>query len=149
MGLDARTKAPAKRSAKWSLLFAFGIVFIVVIAVSTARETYREWKVDQEIQSLQTQVQGLEGKRLQLNQLLSRMQSDEVLDEEARARFGMKKPGEKVYVIRGDLAAGESEPTAPVMHADPERIRSNPQRWFDYFFMHAAENTTYGTPSHE
>ena len=114
----------------------------MVVSVSTARETYREWKVDQEIQSLQWQVQALEGKKLQLNQLLARMQSDEVLDQEARSRFGMKKPGEKVFVIRGDMGSHAEEALMP---AAPQRelMRSNPQKWFDYFFMHSADS--YGT----
>jgi len=109
----------------------------MVVGISTVRETYREWQVDQEIKHLQAQIEQYEGRKLSLVELLSRLDSAEAMDKEARTRLGLKKPGERVIILQGadgmqaswqdDLALADSEATAP-------DLRSNPQRWFDYFF---------------
>jgi len=100
------------------------------------RETYREWKVDQEIHQMQTQIEQLEGRKLALTDLVSRMDSPETLDREARTRLGLKKPGERVIILRGadqeieswqEFGFGEDK----VQVSDVPS--SNPERWLKYF----------------
>jgi hypothetical protein len=121
---------------RWSILFAAGGTLLLFVGTTAVRETYGEWKVDQEIQGIKAQVEALEGKKLQLSELADRIHSMESLDKEARAKFGLRKPGESVVVVRGfdayDAAAfGNGD--APQGKA---ASRSNPQKWFSYFFSH-------------
>jgi hypothetical protein len=120
-------------------MFAASGAFLLLVGVSTVRESYREWKVDQEIRGLEDQIQRLEGRKLKISELLQRIDAPEAIDREARARLGMRKPGERVIILRGaengstswqETLADESvSPPAP-------DTRSNPQKWLAYFFQH-------------
>ena len=123
--------------ARWPFIIALSLALLLVVGVSTLRETYSDWKVDREIQDLQSQVDGLEGRKFQISELLDRLNSADVLDREARVRLGMQKPGEKVMILQGanlNPTGDSSAPTVP----DPAAVqdqRSNPQKWFAYFFI--------------
>jgi len=125
-----------KRLARWSIVLIANIVILLVVGVSSVRETYQGWKVDQQMKNLQGQVADLENKRLNLSDVLHKLNSLDTIDEEARARLGMQKPGEKVVVLRGtDPGAEDPAQTAPAAPPD-DPAGSNPKRWLDYFFAH-------------
>jgi len=123
--------------ARWPLLIAASGTLFLVVGISTVRETYREWQVDQEIRQMQAQIEQYEGRKLSLVELLDRLDSEEALDKEARMRLGLRKPGERVIILQGadGLQGSWQEDLALVAVNDkgPD-LRSNPQRWFDYFF---------------
>ena len=124
-----------KKRVRWPLVLAGSGALLIVLGISTARETYRGWQVDAEIQGLQRQVEELEGRRASLEQLVQVLQSPDALDKEARLRLGWKKPGEKVVVIRGmDASQGivDSSAIAPVPSVTTS---SNVEKWFRYFFV--------------
>lgn len=127
---------------RWPLIISMAAVGCFLIVASTARETYREWKVDQEIEGLRTQVEQLEGKRLSLVDTLARLNSDETLDREARLRLGMRKPGERVIILEGmeqkrsmvwqdELSAASATSSALSLEHNHS---SNPRKWMAYFF---------------
>ncbi len=136
---SAPQKSP-KRFARWSLLIAGTAAILFIVGVSTARETYRSWKVDQEMKGLQAQVDALENKKSRVSQLIETMQSEAALDKEARLRLNMQKPGERVFVY--DVAAPDTKPTwsdTTVLNetAPPVQVavnQSNPNKWWSYFF---------------
>jgi hypothetical protein len=113
-----------------------GTLFLVV-GVSTVRETYHVWQVDQDIRSLQSQVELLEGKKLSFLDTIQRLNSPDSLDKEARARLGLRKPGERVIVLSGmgdqtaDVSAQATVPSESTEAAP--RPPSNLQKWFRYF----------------
>ncbi len=126
---------------RWPVLFSACVVIFFLVGVSTVRETYQEWKVDQEIEGLQAQVGQLEGKRSHLLETIQQLQSADALDREARTRLGMRKPGERVIMVRGlpdqqaytwhEDVTQVTSTTAVATQSDPG---SNPKRWFRYFF---------------
>jgi cell division protein FtsB len=124
-----------KRVTRWSLLIAGSGALLLFVGVSTVRESYREWKIDQEIRGLESQIESLEGKKFRLAELIQRLQSEEAVDREARMRLGMHKPGERVIVLKGgefgDATWNDALPAPP---SEPVREQSNPQKWFRYFF---------------
>lgn len=122
------------RYAHWSFLFAAAGVVLLFVAISSARETYQGWKVDQEIHGLRAQVEMLEGKRLHLSEALTRLQSPEAVDREARMRLGLQKPGEQVFVLRDAAAVPSGSGSLMPLHEDNETEVSNPRKWFRYFF---------------
>jgi len=124
------------RRAKWPLIFLISSVLFLAVGISTVRETYRVWQVDQDINSLQAQVDYLEGKKMKFMDLMQRLDSSEALDKEARARLGLRKPGERVIVLAG---LGEADASAAVAQTQPASqtdsgTLSNPQKWWQYFF---------------
>lgn len=136
------------RTLRWPVLFSALAVALALIAVSTMRETYQEWKVDQEIQGLQSQVDHLEGKRMVLLDTIQRLQSNEALDREARTHLGMRKPGERVIMVRGlsqdagytwqDSWSDATSTSVTTASTDPG---TNPRRWFRYFFHFSIPTT--------
>ncbi len=131
-----------KRIARWSLIFAANGALLLVVGVSTVRETYREWKVDQEIHQMQAQIEQLEGRKLALTELVSRMDSPEALDREARTRLGLKKPGERVIILRGadqELESWQEYGLGTPEAEAEDSLASNPERWLKYFLSNKSK----------
>lgn len=129
------------RKSVWQALFRSTAFFVVNIAVlllvgvSTLRESYRGWSVDREIHALEAQADTLEGRKMELQQLAESLQSPERAEVEARRRLGWQKPGERV-VITGETVAPTADDAIPSVALASDRVQTptNPERWFDYFF---------------
>lgn len=126
------------RSVRWPLVFAASGALFLVAGASTVRESYREWKVDQEIRQMQAEIERLEGRKLTLAELIQRLDSPDAMDKEARTRLGLRKPGERVIILRGsgDPTTWQDD-AAEALDAEPGTPldeRTNPRRWLDYFF---------------
>jgi len=121
----------------WPLAVAGSGALFLLVGVSTVREGFSQWKVDQEIGRMQAEVEKLEGKKLALSELVQRLDSPEALDKEARTRLDLRQPGERVIILRGMGDPGswqddmDAQPVSAVTSADD---RDNMHRWFDYFF---------------
>jgi len=126
--------------AKWPLFLVANAALLLVIGVSTVRETYQGWSVDREISALEQKAQGLEGRRSELASLANQMQSPSYVEREARAKLGLQKPGEHVVVLEGVSAATTSDWSEQLAATVPKPSdqTSNPERWWQYF--------TQGTP---
>lgn len=135
MSLDAGRAPKSRILARWSVIFAVNGALLLVVGVSTVRETYREWRVDQEIRNMQSQIETLEGKKLAFADLIKRMESEDALDREARTRLGLRKPDERVIILRGAGAdSWQDDSLAPTESAADSEPKSNPERWFSHFF---------------
>ena len=127
----------AGRFARWSLIILANLAILLVVGISTVRETYQGWKVDQEMRDLQSQVDQLQGKHLDLSQVIRKLSAVDSVDEEARARLGMQKPGEKVVVLQGtDVQVTDDSRLDAVPSQPSADNKGNPQKWFEYFFTH-------------
>lgn len=137
--MDAKTRTKNSNGAKrWSLFVIMSLVLFFAVSVSSVRETYREWKFDQELKRMQNEIEQLEGRKLELAELLNRLDSPDAVDKEARTRLGLKKPGERVIILKGFDGASstwsdEGISLGPVSSSTKD-VRTNPQQWFDYFF---------------
>lgn len=129
-----RIGSTAVKAIKWPLVLAVAGTFFVLLAVSTGRETYRSWTVNREIRDLQAQVDALEGKKMDILNVLDRLHATDTLDREARLRMNMKLPGERVIVVKGDAPLSIGERDEVLLVEEPEKNLGNPQKWFRYFF---------------
>lgn len=124
---------------RWPLLFALLAAIVFFVSASTVRETYRGWKVDQEIEGLKTQVAQLESQKHSMTELLGKMNTDSYVEQEARLRFNLKKPGEHVVLFEeggkearmtwSETPLAEGLQTSP----GPTETRSVPRQWLRYF----------------
>lgn len=119
------------------MLLIGSIALLLVVGVATVRESYQGWKVDREIQALQAQADELEGRNAKLRDLARALQDPERMEVEARIRLGLQEPGEHVVVLSGlDVTSTwRSAVKLDVVQEKPEIERSNPERWFNYFFQ--------------
>lgn len=123
---------------RWPVFLAANLAVLLLVGVSTLRETYRGWTVDREIQALASQADSLEGRKLKLVELADSLNSPDRVELDARARLGWKKEGERVVVLTGYEATstwnGDVSDVSGVPGEPPPR--SNPARWWNYFFNH-------------
>ncbi len=133
------TRSTYQQRLRWPLIVAGSGVLFLVVGVSTVRESYREWKVDQDIRQLQGEVERLEGKKLSLAELISRLDSTDAVDKEARTRLGLRKEGERVIILRGadgpaDWKGDLGQEVSATVPTEATTDKTNSKRWFDYFF---------------
>ncbi len=140
-GTESASKTSGwKNVLRWPAFLLANVVVFALVGISTVRETYRGWSVDQEIHTLQAQADTLEGRKSKLLELAGTLASDQQVELEARRRLGWKKDGEQVFVLTGyhpssTSALGAAELGIP----DEPAPKSIPSQWFDYF-MHPSKN---------
>lgn len=117
-----------RRFYRSPLFLVVGGAVVIMIAVSSGREFYRNYIIEREIHALERQSKELEARRLELLNLAARLASGEFIEEEARVRLGLKKEGETAVVVRG-IGEGEGK------SEDAARKQSNARLWLD-FFLH-------------
>lgn len=127
----------------FSLPLLLGVGVLCVTGLSAARELYRREQVRTDLQTLEQRVQALQDRKMEVSQILQRLQTPEVIDREARLRLNMQKPGERVYILRGEEWEQQQAPATadlPTLYKDTvvEPARSNPERWLRYFFVHSS-----------
>ena len=137
--MERKSRAGVIKWIRWPLIMAASIGLVLLVSVSAGRETYHQWQVDQQIKGLQMQAETLEGKRVHLLDTIQKLGSLDELDKEARLRLDLKKPGESVYVLQGvDVNPAQNTSVAVASAARTGPVRSNPRKWFDYFFVHSS-----------
>ena len=121
---------------KWPLFLIANLAILLVIGISTARESYRSWTVDKEIANLKNQIQTLENKKIELNKLSKKIKNEEYLEKQARAKLNLQKKGERVIVLEGVDTLNNQN----IVNIDKQKIKadnnialSNPQKWWLYF----------------
>lgn len=116
-----------------SRLFLFtGLIIAMLFAFGFGRAYYQDYKVRQEIESLQQEVKGLETKKLESMEILKYVTSQAFVEEKARTELNMKKPGEQVLVVT-NIDEGQQK----INTSNKEDIPlKNPIKWWYYFTKH-------------
>lgn len=123
--------------ARWPAFLLANATLLLVIGASTIRETYRGWSVDREIHALESQAIALEGRRSALESLTKDLVSKDRVEYDARAKLGLKQPGERVIILEGVSPTGTwsgDDSGASVSAVPTEQTETNVQRWWRYFF---------------
>ncbi|MBU2564512.1 septum formation initiator family protein [Patescibacteria group bacterium] len=109
--------------SKYFVIFLF--VIFVFVFVAFGKESYRFFKVNQEIKDLEKRIEDLKKENQELANMEKYFESNDFLEKEARLKLNLTKPGEKLIIIK-DIEEVEQEIVE-------EKI-SNIQKWFNYFF---------------
>jgi len=113
----------------------FLIVALVVagfVAFGFARAYFQDYKIRQEIKTLQNEVKHLEKKKFESIELLEYVTSDAYVEERARTELNLKKPGEQVVFISD--SAPISEIDSDQQDGDGTQL-NNIVKWW-YYFTH-------------
>ena len=113
-------------------LIVNGAVFALV-AWGLSGEFLRNREMRHEIERLQQDADGLEAKNAELAETSERSSSRGVLEKEARTKLNLQRPGEQVVVVRPGPGRPEADPV-PARGQGKDEPRSNPARWWHYFF---------------
>ena len=117
---------PALFRKRW---FA-GVVLLIIalVGVGATRAFIQRMGIQGEIQTLKDSISKQQSRQNQYSKVLDKIKDFTYIEREARVKLALKEPGEKVFVVPNELL-----PTVlntPVLG----REKSNPERWWDYFF---------------
>jgi cell division protein FtsB len=106
------------------------LFLLIAIFFPIARQYSQNREIEKEINDMKQQVAQYQSQSQDFNQMISYLQSDASLEEQARLNLGLKKPGEQVAVVSYPETAtainGSSTNTVTGQS-------SNWQRWVKYF----------------
>jgi len=136
-----------KGSSNFSRLLSsrtFLIVNLIILSFlvfSFGREFARNYVIQQEIADLTAEKANLEAQNMELATLMSSVQTETYIEQEARVKLGLAKPGEKVVIFSGTKgAASSNDQVSGAASLAGETIASdlsalaNPLKWWYYFF---------------
>lgn len=122
--------------------FFVALLIFIFLAMPLWRNLSERYRISQEIGDLEQQIGKTQSKNLELQKLISYLGSDQFVEEQARENLGLKRAGEKVYIVKGlsnkglpDQQVGDPIWEVPGLEKAQARANvSNPERWRDYFF---------------
>ncbi|MAF20524.1 MAG: hypothetical protein CMI55_02460 [Parcubacteria group bacterium] len=124
-----------------SKIFLFLISFILIaLVVNLGRESYRKHELTKEINSLNADIEQLEGRNRQLSNLMEYFKQDSYLEKEARLKLNLKKPGEQVIILSSGLDQPSQDSDQPDNleaiedSLSPKEPTANYWKWWEYFF---------------
>ncbi len=122
------------------ILIILGIVLVAVFSVAASKEFIKKRQLDNEIASLQSEIENLKVEQDEFITLIDNYNSESYIEQEARVNFNYKKKGEKVVVIKTD----KKEETINSINNESENLNSpdieqgdsaeNFKLWWNYFF---------------
>lgn len=113
--------------SSWLIIACIVLTFAFVFGY--ARSYIKHYNVNKEIALLAEEQRTLENERIELSTLFKSVQNTEYAEEQAREKFGLRKPGENVVVIKKK----EDVETELKVENSEQKI-SNPMLWWLYFF---------------
>lgn len=105
-----------------------GVVVIILICFPLSKNINQRREVNKEIKNLNDEISGMENKNKDMKELISFLESDQFVEEQARLNLGLKKKGESVVVVKENKISLED-----IAHINSEKNLTNPQRWIKYF----------------
>ncbi len=114
-----------------------GVITIILISIPLAKNISQRYEIDQEIKEMESEIAELESRNRSLSGVISYLESDRFIEEQARLQMGLKKHGEEVAVIKESVGAGEfliNEEGGSDGNINSNGPISNPRKWRRYFF---------------
>ena len=109
------------------ILFILAIVIGVIVVNNLSRSIYDIWNKKDLITDAQKQLEVEKKKNQRLKTQLKQAQNPEFIEEEARNKLLLVKPGEEHVIIPPDLATKESD-------MKKKDTKLNWQKWWSLFF---------------
>ena len=137
------SKFPEKKQTQWRAAVStrgFTVMVglgIIVLGVALTKELIRKIQIHRQIEQLETEIASLESEHADLTNMIAYFNSSSFQEKEARTKLGLTAPGETMAVLPDTTdsstmaTAGDARTSAEVSD-----IRTNPQKWQDYFFKH-------------
>lgn len=107
-----------------------GLVCLVFIAIPIYGNWQQRKDIDKEIADLKEKIADYERSNEELDEMIEYFSSEESLELKARNNLGLKKPGEKVVVIKTEEALGGPK---IIQEDNINKEVSNPKKWFGHF----------------
>ena len=107
---------------------------LILLFIPLARNLKKQQEVNRQIASLKEEADRAEAKNSDFKKMLSYLQSDQFVEEQAKLKMGLKKEGEKVVVVTNLDVAATTATSALASPGHFVRLSVNWSAWFNYFF---------------
>ncbi len=105
------------------LLVVLGLISWAVISSSSKNE-----KVEEQTSALDQEIEELQQQNLELTDLIDYFASTEYVEQQAREKLNLVKPGEKVVIITQSDEEGLNN------LEQAKELKNSPVKWWRYFF---------------
>lgn len=103
------------------------IIYLGVLVIQTVKHNY---DLRRQIGVLQNQITVLEEEQQELSYRIQYYKTEAFVERQARAKLGLKDPGENVLVLPKESAAGGEA----AEQKDVEKPKSNIKQWLEFLF---------------
>ena len=119
------------------IILGIGIFITVFMSVNLVKAIGENRKIQERINRLQSNVNILAEENQTLQDTFEYVQTDIFVEQEARNKLNYKKDGETVVSLPPEKVEVREVVEAEYQAALERQQKSNPQKWFDYFFATA------------
>ncbi len=123
-----------KRLFSSKIFLAAAVLILVFLTVNVSKESYRKYQLNEEIDSLKSEVEQLTGKNHQLADLIKSFSQDSYLEKEARVKLNLKKPGEKLVILPKEESLNNQESLTNDEKDKKSGGIPNYWKWWEHFF---------------
>lgn len=119
------------------LVLVVGIIILVFICLSLAREITRKRQLNKEISSLRDQISELEKNKEEFSELIDYLNTESFVEQEARMKLGLQKEGESLVIIPENafnIVQGNTGGKTDEDAGTSENNTENYSKWWQYFF---------------
>lgn len=122
-----------KRFFASKLFLFFGLIILGLLFFVFGKKMMESRQIDKELKAMEENIHRLESQNVELNKFLSYLNTDEFVEQEARLKFNLQKPGESVVILpESNLESKDKN----IQSSDKGMavVISNPKKWWNYFF---------------
>src|SRR3989338_5352459 len=121
--------------ASSKVLFFVSLFILIFFSVNLTKEVINRKDLQQDVDKLEAEINGLESRNKELSDLIGYFKSLDFVEEEARTKLNLRKPGENIIIVpeEAGVIAGTNQDYSTILEAEVE-ILSNAQKWWNYFF---------------
>lgn len=119
------------------------LAILVYFGFNVGQEIYKRRGIEAQITKLENEIGKLEKDKNDISSLLSYVQTDAFVEQEAREKLNLAKAGESLVLVPNadnpDALLNNPAPGGPQAADAPRRARtkkSNLVKWWQYFFEH-------------
>lgn len=125
-----------KKLIRSKIFLAIGLIILVFFSLTLGKRVFEQRKINQEIKKLEEEIEILESRNSELSKLIEYLNTNLYIEEAARIKLGLQKPGESVVIVPNEIFNEQDEKKKENSQVNNKTIleQSNASKWWDYFF---------------
>lgn len=129
--VSQQKKHKSLHKSKTRIVFVVSLLIFALTATGFWNAWSRSHQINQEIVSLERELDVTQQKNTELHELITYLNSQAYIEEKARRDLGLKQEGERVVVIPEDQLG--QLPASSRTVGDATSPKANPAKWLELF----------------
>jgi len=117
------------------ILFVICLFILFFFSINLTKEALNRQGLNKEVSALREQIGLLEQNNFDLLTKIENYKSSAFIEEEARTKLSLKKPGENIIIVP-EGSVNDQNFLIPLVNLknNKNQAETNPQKWLNYFF---------------